>query len=62
MYTYTQSTGAVSIVPSKSVLEGVNPYEHSESFELYLTDTITIGSLNLTPGVRYTSVDYTYTN
>ena len=59
-YSYTAATKAVSIVPSKSVLNGVNPYEHSESFELYLTDTITIGSLNLTPGVRYTSVDYTY--
>jgi Fe(3+) dicitrate transport protein len=61
-YSYTSATGAVSIVPSKSVLGGVDPYKHSESFELYLIDTITIGSLNLTPGIRYTSVDYTYKN
>jgi Fe(3+) dicitrate transport protein len=39
-----------------------DPYYHSESMELYLTDTITIGSLNVTPGIRYTSVDYTYVN
>jgi Fe(3+) dicitrate transport protein len=59
-YNYTHATNSVQIAANKYDADGDDPYLHSESMELYLTDTITIGSLNVTPGIRYTSVDYTY--
>jgi Fe(3+) dicitrate transport protein len=57
-YNYTHATNSVPISPKS--YDKSDPYYHSESMELYLTDTITIGSLNVTPGIIYTSVDYTY--
>jgi Fe(3+) dicitrate transport protein len=59
-YNYTHATNSVQIAANTYDADGDDPYLHSESMELYLTDTITIGSLNVTPGIRYTSVDYTY--
>jgi Fe(3+) dicitrate transport protein len=59
-YEYDSTAKSVKITSGGVILTGLDPYLHSESLELYLTDTITIGSLNVTPGIRYTSVDYTY--
>jgi len=38
----------------------VDPYKDAQAFEIYLTDSIDFGRLNLTPGIRYTSIDYQY--
>jgi Fe(3+) dicitrate transport protein len=59
-YEYNSTNKSVKITSGDVITTGLDPYLHSESMELYLTDTITIGSLNVTPGIRYTSVDYTY--
>jgi Fe(3+) dicitrate transport protein len=59
-YAYDSIAKSVEITSGGVILTGLDPYQHSESFELYLTDQITFGSLTVTPGVRYTSVDYTY--
>ena len=37
-----------------------DPYKDAQAFEIYLTDSIDFGNLNITPGVRYTSIDYQY--
>lgn len=61
-YSYTLATQSVSqaVNAAKSKLAGVNPYEHSDSTEIYLTDTVSFGALTVTPGIRYTDVDYQY--
>ena len=63
-YNYTLATNSVLITANvgDSKLDGVDPYEHSDSTEIYLTDTVSFGALTVTPGVRYTKVDYQYKN
>jgi Fe(3+) dicitrate transport protein len=63
-YNYTLATNSVLITANAgdSKLGGVDPYEHSDSTEIYLTDTVSFGALTVTPGVRYTKVDYQYKN
>jgi Fe(3+) dicitrate transport protein len=34
-------------------------YKNAEAFEAYIVDDIDFGALSLTPGVRYSSIDYT---
>ena len=39
---------------------GNTEYKDADSFEVYLTDDISFGSLTVSPGIRYTSIDYQY--
>ena len=39
---------------------GKTEYKDADSFEVYLTDEISFGSFIVSPGIRYTSIDYQY--
>jgi Fe(3+) dicitrate transport protein len=57
-YTFSDQTVKQSVNAGKSKLAGQDPYKHSDSTEIYLIDTVSLGALTVTPGVRYTDVDY----
>jgi Fe(3+) dicitrate transport protein len=62
LYSYDFANQSVKHSIKKSVLGGVDPYKHADSTEIYLIDTVSIGALTVTPGVRYTDVDYQQEN
>ena len=39
---------------------GKTEYKDADSFEVYLTDEISFGSFTVSPGIRYSSIDYQY--
>lgn len=58
-YTVTVAGGITT--RSKVVIPGSANYAYkdAEAFEAYIVDDIDFGTLRLTPGVRYSSIDYT---
>ena len=57
VYTVDANNSVSKKVGAKSATD---PYKDAQAFEIYLTDSIDLGNLNVTPGVRYTSIDYQY--
>jgi len=62
---YTEDTYNMSTVTGLSLASSTGPkdtgndtYMESDALEIYLLDEFSLGALTLTPGVRYTSVDY----
>ena len=62
---YTEDTYDMSTVTGLALASSTGPkntksdtYMESEALEVYLLDEFSLGALTLTPGVRYTSVDY----
>jgi len=62
---YTEDTYSMSTVTGLSLASstglkntGNDTYMESDALEIYLLDEFSIGALTLTPGIRYTSVDY----
>jgi Fe(3+) dicitrate transport protein len=37
-----------------------DPYKDADALEIYLSDDINLGNLTVSPGIRYSSIDYTY--
>ena len=52
--------GNTSVSKAVKANDPTDPYKDAQAFEIYLTDSIDFGRLNLTPGIRYTSIDYQY--
>ena len=57
--TYTVVAGT-SIARSATTSPSSLYDRRSDALELFFTDEITLGALTITPGVRYTDVDYEY--
>ena len=59
---YTVTAGADETNTSKEYIpqKGKDNYKDADSFEIYLTDDIDYGKLTVSPGVRYTTIDYKY--
>lgn len=57
-YNMTTDKGLSLLSSSKLKDTGNDTYMESDALEIYLLDEFSLGSLTLTPGVRYTSVDY----
>jgi Fe(3+) dicitrate transport protein len=57
---YTVTVAGSTTTRSKIVDDGSANYAYkdAEAFEAYITDDIDLGALSLTPGVRYSSIDY----
>jgi len=57
---YTVTVAGTTTTRSKIVDDGSANYEYkdAEAFEAYIVDDIDFGALSLTPGVRYSSIDY----
>ena len=62
---YTEDTYDMSTVTGLALASSTGPkntksdtYMESDALEVYLLDEFSLGALTLTPGVRYTSVDY----
>ena len=57
---YTVTVAGSTTTRSKIVDDGSANYAYkdAEAFEAYITDDIDFGALSLTPGVRYSSIDY----
>jgi Fe(3+) dicitrate transport protein len=60
MYDLNSTANTIAYSVDSSDTDGTDPYYHSKAVEIYLTDTIDLGALSITPGVRYTDVEYTY--
>ena len=60
MYELNSTADTVTISYDSGSATVTDPYLHAKATELYLIDTFNVGSLSLTPGVRYTDVEYTY--
>jgi Fe(3+) dicitrate transport protein len=60
MYDLNSTANTLELSTPTNNTTGTDPYYHSKAVEIYLTDTINLGSLSVTPGVRYTDVEYTY--
>lgn len=60
MYDLNSTADTYELSTPTNNTTGTDPYYHSKSIEIYLTDTIDFGVLSVTPGVRYTDVEYTY--
>ena len=54
------STGGVAYMSTSASSKGSKKDRLSKAMEWYLVDTIDFGALTLTPGLRYTSVEYEY--
>ncbi|WP_407678768.1 TonB-dependent receptor family protein [Candidatus Seribacter sulfatis] len=57
---YTVTVAGTTTTRSKIVDDGSANYAYkdAEAFEAYIVDDIDFGALSLTPGVRYSSIDY----
>jgi len=57
---YTVTVAGTTTTRSKIVDDGSAnyAYKNAEAFEAYIVDDIDFGALSLTPGVRYSSIDY----
>jgi outer membrane receptor protein involved in Fe transport len=60
MYDLNSTADTYELSTPTNNTTGTDPYYHSKAIEIYLTDTIDFGVLSVTPGVRYTDVEYTY--
>jgi Fe(3+) dicitrate transport protein len=56
-YTVVANT---SIAKAPVAKGAVDPYKDAEAFEAHLVDNIDLGNLSLTPGIRYSSIEYQY--
>jgi Fe(3+) dicitrate transport protein len=57
--TYTwQANGGLLYTPNAKSAK--DPYKDAEALEVYLSDDINLGNLTVSPGIRYSSIDYTY--
>jgi Fe(3+) dicitrate transport protein len=59
-YTMSVDTGLGLSSPSSPKTKGNKTNRDSKALEIYLIDEISFGALTVTPGVRYTDVDYEY--
>ena len=61
---WTQDTYTVvantSVTKTPNAKSAVDPYKDSQAFETYLVDAIDLAPFTLTPGIRYSSIDYQY--
>ena len=61
---WTQDTYTVvantSVTKTPVRKDKVDPYKDSQAFEAYLVDTIDLAPFTLSPGVRFSSIDYQY--
>jgi Fe(3+) dicitrate transport protein len=62
---YTEDTYSMSTITGLSLASSTglkntksDTYMESDALEIYLLDEFSLGALTLTPGIRYTSVDY----
>ncbi len=51
------SIGRISVTAK----DPVDPYKDAKAFEAYIVDNVDLGKLSLSPGIRYSSNEYTYT-
>jgi len=56
-YTVVANT---SITKTTGAKTAVDPYKDADAFEAHLVDNIDLGNLSLSPGIRYSSIDYQY--
>jgi Fe(3+) dicitrate transport protein len=59
-YTMSTTTGLGLASPSAPKTKGNKTNRDSKALEIYLIDEISFGALTVTPGIRYTDVDYDY--
>ena len=52
------ANGALTYTPNAKSAK--DPYKDADALEVYLTDEVNLGALTVSPGVRYSSIDYTY--
>jgi len=56
-YTVVANT---SITNAPGPKPAVDPYKDAEAFEAYFVDNVDLGNLSVSPGLRYTSIEYKY--
>ena len=56
----TNGDGYADSISYAANLASGGTYQDAEALDLYLVDQFSMGALTLTPGIRYTSVDYDY--
>ena len=59
-YTMSTTTGLGLASPSAPKTKGNKTNRDSKALEIYLIDEISFDALTITPGIRYTDVDYEY--
>ena len=59
-FTVVNNAGTTTTTKEYKASGGNTEYKDADSFEVYLTDDISFGSLTVSPGIRYTSIDYQY--
>ena len=57
-YNVTIAGTTTQVAKTVTAKTGNSAYKNSEAIETYLVDTIDLGSLKVSPGVRYSSIDY----